>query len=115
MSARSPKGTVLAKPKAVQARAMKPARRQGTTGLRAVKPARRQAAAALRTMSELMAYAYALEVEASERYSEFAEAMAVHNNHEVAELFRKLGLEPGMLAVAAVKATNVSVEIPKSS
>ena len=27
----------------------------------------------------------------------------------------ELGLEPGMLAVAAVKATNVSVEIPKSS
>ncbi len=27
----------------------------------------------------------------------------------------ELGLEPGMLAVAAVKATNVSVEIPKIS
>ena len=27
----------------------------------------------------------------------------------------ELGLEPGMLAVAAVKATNVSVEIPKST
>ena len=27
----------------------------------------------------------------------------------------ELGLEPGMLAVAAVKATSVSVEIPKSS
>ena len=27
----------------------------------------------------------------------------------------ELGLEPGMLAIAAVKATNVSVEIPKSS
>jgi molybdopterin-binding protein len=27
----------------------------------------------------------------------------------------ELGLEPGMLAVAAVKATNVSVEIPKGS
>src|SRR5215831_15693570 len=27
----------------------------------------------------------------------------------------ELGLEPGMLAVAAVKATNVSVEIPKTS
>jgi molybdopterin-binding protein len=26
----------------------------------------------------------------------------------------ELGLEPGMLAIAAVKATNVSVEIPKS-
>src|ERR1700728_4324172 len=27
----------------------------------------------------------------------------------------ELGLEPGMLAIAAVKATNISVEIPKSS
>lgn len=27
----------------------------------------------------------------------------------------ELGLEPGMLAIAAVKATNVSVEIPQSS
>ena len=27
----------------------------------------------------------------------------------------ELGLEPGMLAIVAVKATNVSVEIPKSS
>jgi molybdopterin-binding protein len=27
----------------------------------------------------------------------------------------ELGLEPGMLAVATVKATNVSVEIPKIS
>ena len=27
----------------------------------------------------------------------------------------KLGLEPGMLAIASVKATNVSVEIPKIS
>ena len=38
----------------------------------------------------LMAYAYALEAEASERYSEFADAMETHNNREVAELFRKL-------------------------
>jgi molybdopterin-binding protein len=27
----------------------------------------------------------------------------------------ELGLEPGMLAVAAVKATNVAIEIPKTS
>ncbi|HLB13823.1 MAG TPA: ferritin family protein [Burkholderiales bacterium] len=57
--------------------------------LRVVKAAR-PSAAAVRTMNELMAYAYALELEASERYAEFAEAMAAHNNREVAELFRKL-------------------------
>jgi rubrerythrin len=42
------------------------------------------------SVHELMAYAYALEAEAAERYAEFAEAMENHNNREVAELFRKL-------------------------
>lgn len=41
-------------------------------------------------VKELMAHAYALEIEASERYGEFAEAMEAHNNREVADLFRKL-------------------------
>ncbi len=40
--------------------------------------------------SEFMAYAYAMEAEAAERYAEFADSMEVHNNREVAELFRKL-------------------------
>jgi rubrerythrin len=58
--------------------------------LRVVKAARASPAATVGTMRELMAYAYALELEAAERYAEFAEAMAAHNNREVAELFRKL-------------------------
>jgi rubrerythrin len=37
-----------------------------------------------------MAHAYAMEAEAAERYAEFADSMEVHNNREVAELFRKL-------------------------
>jgi rubrerythrin len=57
--------------------------------LRIVKAARPGPVPA-RTMGELMAHAYALEVEASERYAEFAETMEAHNNREVAELFRKL-------------------------
>lgn len=40
--------------------------------------------------SEFMARAYAIELEATERYAQFAEQMEVHNNREVAELFRKL-------------------------
>jgi rubrerythrin len=67
-----------------------PRRKARPLRLRVVKAARPSAAAAVRTMNELMAYAYALELEASERYAEFAEAMAAHNNREVAELFRKL-------------------------
>jgi rubrerythrin len=47
-------------------------------------------ATGIASIDELMAYAYALELEASERYAEFADAMDVHNNREVAELFRKL-------------------------
>ena len=58
----------------------------------ASKPAARaaQSAGAVASVRELMAYAYALEAEAAERYAEFAEAMENHNNREVAELFRKL-------------------------
>lgn len=52
--------------------------------------AKSHAAVGIASIDELMAYAYALEQEASERYSEFADAMETHNNREVAELFRKL-------------------------
>jgi len=48
-------------------------------------PAKQRAGAA-----EFMAHAYAMEAEAAERYAEFADSMEVHNNREVAELFRKL-------------------------
>ncbi len=38
----------------------------------------------------LLAYALALELEASERYADLAEQMQAHNNPEVVELFQKL-------------------------
>jgi rubrerythrin len=37
-----------------------------------------------------MARAYAMELEAHERYAQFAEQLDTHNNREVAEMFRKL-------------------------
>ena len=40
--------------------------------------------------AEFMARAYTLELEATERYAQFAEQLETHNNHEVAKLFRKL-------------------------
>lgn len=46
--------------------------------------------ALIASASEFMAHAYAMEAEAAERYAEFADSMEVHNNPEVAELFRKL-------------------------
>ncbi len=41
-------------------------------------------------IEQLLAYALAIEQEAAERYAELADQMAVHNNAEVAALFRKL-------------------------
>jgi rubrerythrin len=43
-----------------------------------------------RTVQEFMAYAWAMEVEAAERYAELADQMNTHHNREVAELFAKL-------------------------
>ena len=45
-----------------------------------------------RTLAELMAQALTMEREAVARYTELAEMMEVHNNREVAELFRKMAL-----------------------
>jgi rubrerythrin len=43
-----------------------------------------------RTVQEFMAYAWAMEVEAADRYAELAEQLDTHHNAEVAELFAKL-------------------------
>jgi rubrerythrin len=48
------------------------------------------APSAPRTLTELMAQALAMEQEAARRYAEFADAMEVHNNPDVAALFRKM-------------------------
>jgi rubrerythrin len=40
--------------------------------------------------AEFMARAYVMEADAAERYADFADQMDVHNNAEVAALFRKL-------------------------
>jgi rubrerythrin len=37
-----------------------------------------------------MSRAYAMELEATERYAQFAEQLDTHNNREVAQMFRKL-------------------------
>jgi rubrerythrin len=43
---------------------------------------------------DFMAQAIAMEQEAAQRYEEFADAMEMHNNREVAQMFRKLaGIE----------------------
>ncbi len=43
-----------------------------------------------RTLEDFMAQALAMEREAVERYTEFADAMEMHNNREVATMFRTM-------------------------
>ena len=42
------------------------------------------------SLEDFMARAYAMELEAHERYALFADQLDTHNNREVAEMFRKL-------------------------
>lgn len=51
-----------------------------------------KAPGAPRTLDEFMALAWQMEVEASERYVELADVMEVHNNLDVAALFRRLAM-----------------------
>ena len=56
--------------------------------------AARTAAKAPRTLDEFMREALVMEIDAAQRYTEFADAMETHNNPEVAALFRKMaGIE----------------------
>ena len=48
--------------------------------------------------AEFMARAYVMEVDAAERYADFADQMEVHNNLEVAQLFHKLSRIEGLHA-----------------
>jgi rubrerythrin len=43
-----------------------------------------------RTLTEFMAQAWEMEIEAAQRYSDFADAMEMHNNREVAAMFRTM-------------------------
>lgn len=47
------------------------------------------------TLDSFMAAAIAMEEEAAQRYAEFADAMEMHNNLEVAAMFRKLAVIEG--------------------
>ena len=86
-----PRAKSSAKP-SVKAKVKKTAAAAKPKSAHAPKPAPAGAAgkALVPSASEFMSYAYAMEAEAAERYAEFADSMEVHNNREVAELFRKL-------------------------
>jgi rubrerythrin len=64
---------------------------------KAASPARpprasRAVAKAPRTLDEFMREALVMEIDAAQRYTEFADAMETHNNLEVAALFRKMAV-----------------------
>jgi rubrerythrin len=70
------------------------ARKPVTIGKPAGKSAGQPKTNTPRTLTEFMAQALAMEREAAQRYSDFADAMEIHNNREVAALFRKMaGIE----------------------
>lgn len=54
------------------------------------KPKPATSAAEDEAYAEFMSRAYTMELEAIERYAQFADALETHNNREVAQLFRKL-------------------------
>ena len=54
-----------------------------------------QSRAAVHTIEDFMVQAVAMELEASQRYAELADVMEVHNNRDVAELFRKMSVIEG--------------------
>jgi rubrerythrin len=57
-----------------------------------------QPTAAIETAGELLTHAYQMELEAQERYGYLAEQMDVHNNVELAKLFRELARVEGLHA-----------------
>jgi rubrerythrin len=63
------------------------------------------------TVAELLAHSLAIEAEAEERYTMLAEQMEVHNNDEVAALFRQLAEIEGK-HVAKVRALSGDTPIP---
>jgi rubrerythrin len=84
------KNTVKAKTAAAPKRVQPPKllRKKHSVGKATAKAAPKSAP--VTSAADFMAHAYAMEAEAAERYAEFADSMEVHNNREVAELFRKL-------------------------
>lgn len=71
---------------------------------RVAKPTPKRAAKARSgAYADFMVQAYAMENDARDRYTEFADQMEVHNNTEVAQLFRKLARIEGLHADRIMK------------
>jgi rubrerythrin len=73
--------------KAAKTTARKPAAKRARAAKR---PATAPALTAPRSLTEFMAQAWAMEMEAMQRYLDLADAMETHNNPEVAGMFRTM-------------------------
>jgi rubrerythrin len=81
-----------AKKSAVKKTAAKkvPAKKSAARKPAAPSAAAKRAPAVPRTLEAFMQQALMMELEAAQRYTEFADAMEIHNNREVADMFRKM-------------------------
>ena len=74
------------------------------------------AGADISSLAELLAHAYTIEEEAVERYQMLGDQMEVHNNHELAKLFRELaGHEEKHAAEIKVRAAEIGMANLKPS
>ena len=67
--------------------------------------------ASIESLAEFLAHAIELEVESAESYRELADNMQVHNNPEVADLFRRLACY-GAAHAAEVQELAAGLELP---
>jgi len=90
------KKTAAKKPAAAKPSAKAPAARKPA-------PRAKAGAGAPASIATLMTYALWLELDAVERYRELADAMEMHNNRDVSELFRKMAAIEGKHADKIMK------------
>jgi rubrerythrin len=83
------KKTAATKPVAKKTAAKKTVKKAAAPPRRAAKPTA-TGIVAPRTLVDFMAQAWEMEIEAAQRYTDFADAMEMHNNLEVAGMFRTM-------------------------
>ena len=91
--------------KKAKARKPRPAvpKARGSKAAPRKRPAPRPAREPSSAYADFMVQAYAMENDARDRYTEFAEQMEVHNNRDIAQMFRKLARIEGLHAEKILK------------
>lgn len=97
MSTTPPKAgkTVVAKKPAAKKSVAKKVATKKTVARTSRAGAAKAGATVPNTLEAFMQQALAMELEAAQRYTEFADAMEIHNNREVADMFRKMATIEG--------------------